>query len=149
MTMKLDRPLQLRSHLSGGAPAARADAATPLEIVDPWRGDLAATFECGGDSSVATAVQSAKAAYRRNGGQTRAQRAQWLEKAADLIADSQELLMELSVRTIGKPRKAAKFEILRSAAFVRAFARQIHEDRKSTRLNPSHHCDSHLPSSAR
>src|SRR3546814_1038075 len=94
MTMKLDRPLQLRSHLSGGAPAARADAATPLEIVDPWRGDLAATLECGGDSSVATAVQSAKAAYRSNGGQTRAQRAQWLEKAADLIADSQELLVE-------------------------------------------------------
>src|SRR3546814_920545 len=127
MTMKLDRPLQLRSHLSGGAPAARADAATPLEIVDPWRGDLAATLECGGDSSVATAVQSAKAAYRSNGGQTRAQRAQWLEKAADLIADSQELLVELSVRTIGKPRKAAKFEILRSAAFVRACARQSHE----------------------
>src|SRR3546814_21145062 len=70
MTMKLDRPLQLRSHLSGGAPAARADAATPLEIVDPWRGDLAATPECGGDSSVATAVQSAKAAYRSTGGQT-------------------------------------------------------------------------------
>src|SRR3546814_10434489 len=98
MTMKLDRPLQLRSHLSGGAPAARADAATPLEIVDPWRGDLAVTLECGGDSSVATAVQSAKAAYRSNGGQTRAQRAQWLEKAADPIADSQEPPVELSVR---------------------------------------------------
>src|SRR3546814_16228283 len=71
MTMKLDRPLQLRSHLSGGAPAAREDAATPLEIVDPWRGDLAATLDCVGDSSVAHAVQSAKAAYRSNCGSTR------------------------------------------------------------------------------
>src|SRR3546814_17632567 len=106
MTFKLDRLCHLLSHRSGVAPAARADAATPLEIDDPWRGDLPATLECGGDISVATAVQSAKAAYRSNGGQTRAQRAQWLEKAADLIADSQELLVELSVRTIGKPRKA-------------------------------------------
>src|SRR3546814_12786068 len=99
MTMKLDRPLQLRSHLSGGAPAARADAATPLEIVDPWRGDLAATLECGGDSSVATAVQSAKAAYRSKGGPTRAQRAKWMDEAGDLMADSHELAGRVNTET--------------------------------------------------
>ena len=119
------QPLRLRSYL-GGASAWEGESCAELEIVDPWLGGVAAVLECGGEGAVDRAVRAAQAAYLENRGRTRACRAGWLEAAADLIAANEARLTDLAVRMIGKPCKAAKFEVLRSAAFVRACARQIH-----------------------
>ena len=102
-----------------------AAAATHHEILDPWSGSLAMTVAGGGGAAVEAAVQAATAAFEANLGASVAERAAWLDKAADAVEARGERIVEHSIAQIGKPRRAAKFEVGRSAAFIRACARQI------------------------
>lgn len=118
--------LRVASYLASGAAGPGRQDAAEVRVIDPWSGEVAAVLELGGADTVEAAVRAAGAAFKQSVTQTRGQRAQWLEAAADLIAANEAALTELSIRTIGKPRKAAKFESIRTAAFIRACARQIH-----------------------
>jgi acyl-CoA reductase-like NAD-dependent aldehyde dehydrogenase len=119
-----DPPL-ITSHVEGG-PAQDASA-TPIEVVDPWRGAPACRLAPGGEGLVGRAAASARAAFARHRRATRAERATWLEAAAEGILEATDRLAELAIRDIGKPRRAALFEVRRSAAFVRACVHQIHD----------------------
>jgi len=77
------------------------------------------------ESSAATidaAVADARAAYLRHRRSPLHQRMQWLTAAAQAIESAADELVELIIHDIGKPRRAAGFEVQRSAQFFRACA---------------------------
>lgn len=94
--------LRFHSYLADGFATRGREGSAEVQIIDPWSGDAAAVLEFGGRGAVEAAVRAACEAYRQNSGQTRGQRAQWLEAAAGLIAENEAALTELSIRTIGK-----------------------------------------------
>lgn len=98
----------------------------PFELLDPWTGAVSACVRPGGRAAVDAAVIRARAAFAENLSATVAQRAAWLEAAAGTVEARIETLVEMAVVQIGKPRRAATFEMRRSAAFIRAVARHLH-----------------------
>jgi len=72
------------------------------------------------EAAVDAAVADARAAFLRHRGAPLHQRLQWLNAAARLIEGAAEELVALIVHDIGKPRRAAAFEVQRSAQFFRA-----------------------------
>ncbi len=98
-----------------------------IDIINPWTGDAVARLHCVGTDRIDHAVAAARAAFQKHRYATRLQRSQWLEAAAALIEADLDVLSDMMVRMIGKPVKASRFEVGRSAAFVRACARHVHE----------------------
>lgn len=88
---------------------------------------MVAVLHHGGAESVAHAVAEAQSAFVTNRNASRYIRSQWLSKAADAIEADVDNLALMMVHMIGKPLKAARFEVGRSAAFVRACAHHILE----------------------
>jgi len=115
----------LISWIADLAEAAGSDRTVP--VTDPWRGTVCARLVCPTEGALNHAVGAANRAYRDNLRATRAQRMQWLNAAAERIEADRDALVDLCVRHIGKPVKAARFEVGRSAAFVRACAAHIPE----------------------
>jgi len=70
-------------------------------------------------------VSVAADAYRANRRSTRLDRSQWLEKAAALIEAEAGSIVDLIIRDVGKPKKAAAFEVARSVQFIRGCAAAI------------------------
>jgi acyl-CoA reductase-like NAD-dependent aldehyde dehydrogenase len=77
------------------------------------------------EALIGQAVEDAHRAYREHRRASTAERARWLEGMAAAIEGAQDELLALLISDIGKPHKAAKFEALRSAAFLRACAAQL------------------------
>ena len=78
-----------------------------------------------GDASPATieaAVVDAHTAFRRHRTAPLHQRIAWLNAAAQAIEAAADELVALIIHDIGKPRRAASFEVQRSAQFFRACA---------------------------
>ena len=78
-----------------------------------------------GDASPATieaAVVDAHTAFRRHRTAPLHQRITWLNAAAQAIEAAADELVALIIHDIGKPRRAASFEVQRSAQFFRACA---------------------------
>jgi acyl-CoA reductase-like NAD-dependent aldehyde dehydrogenase len=73
-------------------------------------------------SLVEDAVADARAAWRRHRATPLHQRLQWLQAAAQAIEAAADELVALIIHDIGKPRRAASFEVQRSAQFFRACA---------------------------
>lgn len=96
-----------------------------VELRSPWSGDVVVKIQGGGGHGVATAVSSAHAAFRKNAASTIADRSSWLNAAASEIERRLDEFVRISVRDIGKPRRAAGFETQRTVAFMRAVAQQI------------------------
>lgn len=122
---KITADMPLFSWISGSCEARRTDRSIP--VVNPWTGEIAAHLACPTQDDIDRAVGFAFQAFRANLATTRAQRVQWLNAAAAVIEAYKDELVDLSVRHIGKPKKAAAFEVGRSAAFVRACAAHIPE----------------------
>src|SRR5699024_960969 len=61
-----------------------------------------------------------------------ASRAEWLTRAADVIEANARQLATTIARTIGKPVRAAEFEVARSAAVLRLSASEIVQLRGET-----------------
>jgi acyl-CoA reductase-like NAD-dependent aldehyde dehydrogenase len=111
------------------AQAWRPDGGTDRSgvVVNPWTGATAAVLAFSGTAGVEAAVAGARAAFAAHRDATRAARSGWLEAAAAAIEADRDALVALMVAMIGKPRKAAAFEVGRSAAFLRACARHLHD----------------------
>jgi acyl-CoA reductase-like NAD-dependent aldehyde dehydrogenase len=77
------------------------------------------------EALIGQAVKESHAAYLAHRRTTPAERARWLNAAADAIEGATAEIVELLICDIGKPRKAASFETQRSAAFLRACAAQV------------------------
>lgn len=73
-------------------------------------------------ATIAAAIEAAHAAYLAHRKSTLAQRAGWLTAAAAAIDKCADDIVAMLVTDIGKPKKAAKFEVGRSAQFLRATA---------------------------
>lgn len=98
-----------------------------IEVVDPWLGAVAAVLDVASPDDMEVAVAAANEAFRANEASARHQRAAWLEGAASAIEKDKDALIHQMVRHIGKPVKAASFEVGRTASFIRACARHVHE----------------------
>jgi acyl-CoA reductase-like NAD-dependent aldehyde dehydrogenase len=97
---------------------------TPLPLVTPI--DLSTTGQLidAPGAVVEQAVESAWQAWRGARSLAAAQRLAWLAQAATLIEQHAAELVELIVRDIGKPHRAASFEVGRAAQFIRATVAQ-------------------------
>ncbi len=71
------------------------------------------------------AVADSHAAYLKHRRTSSAERARWLSATAAAIEGASGDLVGMLICDIGKPHKAATFEVQRSAAFLRACAAQI------------------------
>lgn len=121
----MTNPSSFHSRLAG--PALSGDAPRTSEVINPWTGAPAAVLHHGGPGAVAQAVAEAQKAFAANSDASRHTRAQWLSKAADAVEADVEHLAGLMVDMIGKPSRAARFEVGRSVAFIRACAHHILE----------------------
>lgn len=108
-----------------GAPADAGNAET-VEIRSPFHGGVSARVIYGGDSAIDASARSARKAFSRWAETALADRAELLEAAADEVVRRADAIVESMIADIGKPRRAATFEISRTAAFLRATARQVH-----------------------
>ena len=99
----------------------------PIEIINPWSGRRATRIQPAGLELVEAAVGAASQAFRRHRGTSIAERSAWLLNAAAEIEHASESIIAATIADIGKPRRAARFEVDRSIAFLRACARSIHD----------------------
>ncbi|CAM3408209.1 Aldehyde dehydrogenase domain-containing protein [Bordetella sputigena] len=76
------------------------------------------------DEVVARAVGDAAHAFEAARKLSTADRMAWLSKAAEAIEANAAALVDLIIRDIGKPRRAATFEVGRAAQFIRATVAQ-------------------------
>jgi acyl-CoA reductase-like NAD-dependent aldehyde dehydrogenase len=97
----------------------------PLSSISPIDLSLTGHLIDAPAAIVTQAVEDAWQAYLANKALPAAQRIAWMNKAADAIEAHAAELAELIIRDIGKPRRAATFEVGRAAQFVRATAVQI------------------------
>lgn len=73
-------------------------------------------------ATIATAVADAHAAFRCHRTASLHQRIAWLNAAAQAVETAASEIVELIIHDIGKPRRAASFEVQRSAEFFRTCA---------------------------
>lgn len=114
----------LAGHRIGGELARDADGVTSGHLA-PWNRDE--YFEVPHASAELTdrAVAEAAAAFHRHRDVPSHVRRGWLQGAAIVVERNADLLADLLVRTIGKPRRAAEFEVRRSAGVLRLCAEEI------------------------
>jgi glyceraldehyde-3-phosphate dehydrogenase (NADP+) len=90
-----------------------------IEIYSPIDNLLVGKVPAMAKEDVDNVIQVAKEAQREWIKIPMSQRASVLYKAADILAENSEELVEIMVREIGKDRKSSKSEILRTADFIR------------------------------
>lgn len=96
-----------------------------MEIESPVEGGVIAVIEDSSEARVDVATRDAHDTYLQHRKSTSAQRAKWLtDTVAELLAVRDELV-ELLVEQVGKPHRAAQFEVSRSADFLRATAHEL------------------------
>jgi len=112
----------IQSYIHGATADHGGDA---LPVVSPV--DLSVTGQLldAPAEVVDRAVQDCRQAWLAARRSTVAERVAWLNRAADAIEAQAGELVGLIVRDIGKPRRAAAFEVGRAAQFVRAAAVQV------------------------
>src|SRR5690606_27186275 len=93
--------------------------------VSPWSGEAAGLLHPGGKAAVDVAVVSARRAYLKYCRSAAADRIGWLQAAAAEIEKAGDRIVEAAILAIGKPRRAARFEVQRSAQVVRACAAHL------------------------
>ncbi len=96
------------------------------DLVSPWDGEPRGTVRGGGQAGADAAVAAASSAFRANRQATIAKRSEWLERAAVEVEGREGEIVAACIGDIGKPRRAATFEVRRTAAFMRGVARQVH-----------------------
>jgi acyl-CoA reductase-like NAD-dependent aldehyde dehydrogenase len=96
-----------------------------ITIVSPLSGQPANALRAGGSRAVDDAVRSARRAYLASNAAPAADRIAWLQAAAAEIEKVSERIVGSAILAVGKPRRAARFEVIRSAQFIRACAAHL------------------------
>jgi acyl-CoA reductase-like NAD-dependent aldehyde dehydrogenase len=107
-----------------GACLGQADG-QPIDLIAPWAGTKVGRIMGGGKQGVHAAVLSARRAFQASRERAVADRAAWLMAAANEIDLAAESIVAAAIQDIGKPKRAATFEIGRTAALMRACAQAI------------------------
>jgi acyl-CoA reductase-like NAD-dependent aldehyde dehydrogenase len=102
-----------------------APGGTVVDLLSPWSGEIATSIYATGAKGVDQAVRSARRAFLAHRNATAETRIARLEAAAAEIEKAAERMVASAVSVIGKPRRAARFEMQRSAQFVRACATHL------------------------
>ncbi len=108
----------------GGKPFAGSQAATE-DLISPWDGTVVARVAMADDATIDAAVADARAAYLAHRREPALTRAEWLRAAAAEIETVKDEIVEATVRALGKPRRAATFEVGRTAQFMRLCAEEV------------------------
>jgi acyl-CoA reductase-like NAD-dependent aldehyde dehydrogenase len=120
-------PDQALNSWIGGRAAGLADSGSSIQLTSPWSGEPAGSVHAAGQIGVEAAVSSAQKAFDINRGASAGDRAAWLRGAADEVERIADDIVYSATYVIGKPRKAARFEVQRSAEFIRACASHLPE----------------------
>jgi acyl-CoA reductase-like NAD-dependent aldehyde dehydrogenase len=97
-----------------------------VEIRSPFDGAPAARLRNGGEAAIDRAANSARRAFPGWAAATLGERAELLTAAAAEVAKRSDPIVDAMIADIGKPRRAAAFEVNRTTAFMNATARQVH-----------------------
>lgn len=108
----------------GGKSYDGSGAATE-DLISPWDGELVARVAMADDAVIDAAVADSRAAYLAHRHEPAATRAEWLKAAAAEIDAVKDEIIEATVRALGKPRRAATFEVGRTAQFMRLCAEEM------------------------
>ncbi|MFT4215086.1 MAG: NADP-dependent succinic semialdehyde dehydrogenase [Microbacterium sp.] len=93
-----------------------------IATINPFTGLTEQEFEPHTDAEVDARIAAAQAAYETMRGTTYAQRAVWMRTAAQLLEDDVEQVARLITIEMGRPIKAARAEVLKSAKGLRYYA---------------------------
>lgn len=116
-----DKPL----HLFVDGRSQDGSSKSRIELTSPWSGEPAGVLCPGGKAAIEAAVTSARHVYLKYRRAAAADRIAWLQAAANEIEKAADRIIESAILTVGKPRRAARFEVQRSAQFVRACAAHL------------------------
>lgn len=125
MRARADREIAESVGWIGGA-QDRSEECGVVEIHSPFDGKRTARIRSGGNAGIDRATNSARRAFERWAATPLSDRAEKLEAAAAEVAKRADATVQAMVEDIGKPRRAATFEVNRTIAFMRATARQVH-----------------------
>ncbi|HWM33811.1 MAG TPA: NADP-dependent succinic semialdehyde dehydrogenase [Pseudolysinimonas sp.] len=98
-----------------------------IAIVNPATGETEKEYQAHDAAEVERRIAAADAAVRTLRGTTFAQRAAWMNKAADLIEADVDEVAALMVREMGKPIAGARAEALKCAKGMRFYAKHAEE----------------------
>jgi len=111
----------LTSWIDGERTLPESGIAT-TELVSPWSGRTAGTYQSAPTTVLERAISSAHNAFMEYRNKPKSDRINWLETATTEIENALDRIVNSEILFIGKPRRAARFEVHRSAQFVRACA---------------------------
>ncbi len=98
-----------------------------IATINPYTGETEKTFEPHDESEVERRIAAADGAFRSLRSTTFAQRAGWMRAAAQLLDDDVEQLARIITIEMGRPIKAARAEVLKSAKGMRYYADHAEE----------------------
>lgn len=98
-----------------------------IATINAFTGKTEAEFDAHTDAEVEERIAAAQAAYTVLRSTTFAQRAEWMNRAADLLEGDVEQLGRLITIEMGRPIKAARAEVLKSAKGLRYYAENAEE----------------------
>jgi acyl-CoA reductase-like NAD-dependent aldehyde dehydrogenase len=113
----------IKSYIAGTTVGGQSGRTVPL--VAPATLQTIGQVEDADDEVSRQAVDAAEQTYRKQRGTSIARRVKWLSDAASRIEADAARIVDLIVEDIGKPRRAATFEVGRAVQFVRACAVQL------------------------
>jgi acyl-CoA reductase-like NAD-dependent aldehyde dehydrogenase len=95
------------------------------DLLSPWDGTLVSRIAMADKDIINIAIDSARAAFLANLHITPAERATWLRAAADELEKEKDAIADITMRALGKPRRACGIEVGRSIAFPRLCAEEL------------------------
>ncbi|WEG09231.1 NADP-dependent succinic semialdehyde dehydrogenase [Microbacterium horticulturae] len=98
-----------------------------IATINPTTGQVEKTFEAHDDAEVDRRIAEAQAAFEALKDTTFAQRAEWMNKAAQLLEDDADELGRLITIEMGRPIAAARAEVLKCAKGLRFYAENAEE----------------------
>lgn len=107
-----------------GKPFAASGGRTE-DLLSPWDGSLVATVAMADEATIDAAIASSRAAFLANRAVTPAQRAVWLRDAADEIDKVKGDIAHITMRALGKPKRACGFEAGRVSQLMRLCAEEL------------------------
>ncbi len=95
------------------------------DLLSPWDGSHVATVEMANEATIDAAIKSARSAFEENKMATPAQRALWLRQASDEVDGVKEQIANITMRALGKPKRACGFEAGRVSQLLRLCAEEL------------------------
>lgn len=95
------------------------------DLLSPWDGSLVTRVAMADKATIDAAVANSRAAFLANRSVTPAQRGQWLKDTAAEINKIKDQIADITMRALGKPRRACGFEVGRVGALMTLCAEEL------------------------